>query len=144
MTNRDGSPDADGGATTRRRNAMKSVPKAWAHGWGRVGDIAGAVPLPRLRRGSAPAGTSMLLGLLVLALCAAGIVRVRASARVLALGAEITELTDEQARLQEQKRRLLAERAYLRHPDQVAEIARGKLGMVPVEPSLVQQIRLVE
>ena len=48
MTNRDGSPDADGGATTRRRNAMKSVPKAWAHGWGRVGDIVRIDPQPIL------------------------------------------------------------------------------------------------
>ena len=127
---------------SRRRQVIES----YAHGWARAGD-----PLPQAtqaplggRRRMAPAGTSVLLLLIVIVLAAAGIARVRASTRVLELGASITELTDEQARLQEQKRRLLAERAYLRHPDQIAEVARGQLGMVPIAPDLVQQIRVVE
>lgn len=130
--------------TEPRRRRRQAPPPTYAHGWGRVGDAHVAPVVQALRRRWAPAGTSLLMSLLVVALCAAGIVRVRASARVLALGAEITELTDQQARLQEEKRRLFAERAYLRHPDQVADIARNKLGMVPVAPELVQQIRLVE
>jgi hypothetical protein len=48
-----------------------------------------------LRR--ARAGTSLLLLVAVAALTTIGIVRVHAHARVLAIGAEITELTDEQA-----------------------------------------------
>lgn len=128
------------------KSRRRQVTQSFAHGWARVGD-----PLPRAtqpvsdgRRRIAPAGTSVLLLLIVIVLAAAGIARVRASTRVLELGASITELTDEQAHLQEQKRRLLAERAYLRHPDQIAEVARGQLGMVPIAPDLVQQIRVVE
>ncbi len=120
-------------------------PIGFAHGWGRSSDPH--VP-PRKdserRRRIAPAGTSLLLALVVAVLAAAGIVRVRAATRVLQLGAEITTLTGEQARLQSEKRRLLAERAYLRHPDRVGEVARGKLGMISVVPDLVQPIRLVE
>jgi len=85
-----------------------------------------------------------LLLLVVGALTALGIVRVKASTEVLELGAEITELTVEQARLLDQKRRLEAERAYLRHPDHIQEVARDRLRMIPVAPVLVQTIRVVE
>lgn len=124
----------------RSRQALQT----FAHGWARVGDPISRAAAPETRLRTARAGTSVLLLVVVVVLSAAGIARVRASTRVLALGASITELTDEQARLQEQKRRLLAERAYLRHPDQIAEVARGQLGMVPIAPDLVQQIRVVE
>lgn len=118
---------------------------SWAHGWTRATERPGGGAFEdRLRRGVAPGGISLLLGIVVVAIAAAGIVRVRASARVLGLGAEITELTDEQSRLQEQKRRLLAERAYLRHPDQIGDAARNRFGMVAVVPDLVQPIRLVD
>jgi cell division protein FtsL len=130
-------------AKSRRRQVIQS----FAHGWTRAGDPVPPRPTSDPsdgRRRIAPAGTSVLLLLIVVVLSAAGIARVRASTRVLQLGASITELTDEQARLQEQKRRLLAERAYLRHPDQIAEVARGQLGMVPIAPDLVQQIRVVQ
>lgn len=115
------------------------------HGWMRASDV----PNPdgsrvRARQRSTPAGTSLLLALGVLALAAIGIVRVRATTRVLELGAEITELTEEQSRLLELRRRLSAERAYLRHPDRIGEVARDRLGMVPVAPELVQEIRLLE
>ncbi|HET6585159.1 MAG TPA: cell division protein FtsL [Nannocystaceae bacterium] len=128
------------------RSRRRQVLQSFAHGWARVGDPLRALQpaAPGTPRRSAPAGTSLLLMIIVVVLAGAGLARVRASTRVLALGAAITELTDEQSRLQEQKRRLLAERAYLRHPDQIAEVARGKLGMVPVAPDLVQQIRVVE
>ena len=53
-------------------------------------------------------------------------------------------LTDEQSELLEKKRRLSAERAYLRHPEQIERVARDRLGMVPIAPELVQQIRLEE
>jgi cell division protein FtsL len=117
----------------------------FAHGWGRSSDphVPPRSDLDRRRR-IAPAGTSLLLALVVTVLCAAGIVRVRAATRVLELGAEITTLTGHQARLQAEKRRLLAERAYLRHPDRVGEVARTKLGMIPIVPDLVQPVRLVE
>lgn len=117
----------------------------WAHGWSRSGELTEARPFAdAARRRVAPGGVSLLLSVIVMAIAAAGIVRVRASARVLGLGAEITALTDEQARLGEHKRRLLAERAYLRHPDQISEAARTRFGMVAVVPDLVQEIRLVD
>lgn len=81
---------------------------------------------------------------MVAVLAAIAITRVHTSTEVLELGGRITELTQEQARLLEEKRRLAAERAYLRHPDQIEEVARDKLGLVPVSPELVQQIRVVE
>lgn len=120
--------------------------QTFAHGWARASDPlrASSTEPSAGRHRFAPAGTSLLLVVIVVVLSAAGLARVRASTRVLALGASITELTDEQSRLQEQKRRLSAERAYLRHPDQISEVARGKLGMVPIAPELVQQIRVVE
>ncbi|MBC8067872.1 MAG: cell division protein FtsL [Deltaproteobacteria bacterium] len=120
-------------------------PVGFAHGWGRRSDaVAPADALQQRRLRLAPAGTSVLLALVVMVVSAAGIVRVRAATRVLELGAEITALTGEQAQLQADKRRLLAERAYLRHPDRIAEVARGKLGMIPVTPDLVQAIRVVD
>ena len=50
----------------------------------------------------------------------------------------------QQAELLDIQRRLSAERAYLRHPDQIARYARDQLGMVPMTPELVQEIRLKE
>ncbi len=126
-------------------NRSRLVVPNWAHGWTRSADGATAGSIADgLRRRVAPGGISLLLGIVVVAIAAAAIVRVHASAEVLGLGAEITELTDEQTRLQEHRRRLLAERAYLRHPDQIGEMARGKFGMVSVVPDLVQPIRLVD
>jgi cell division protein FtsB len=85
-----------------------------------------------------------LLGSLAVALGAVGIARVHASTRVLEIGAEITELAGEHAQLLEQRRRLRAERAYLRHPNQIRAAAREELGFVPISPGLVQRIRLIE
>jgi cell division protein FtsL len=93
-------------------------------------------------RSVAPAGTSLLLTLIIGVLTAIGIARVHATTRVLELGAEITELTSEQARLLDQRRRLAAERAYLRHPQTIGEVARNRLQMIPMSPDLVQTIRL--
>lgn len=115
------------------------------HGWRRAEDAPSPVaeiaspPQEAVRR-----GTSLLLALVIAVLTAMGIARVRASTEILEIGAEITELTSEHARLLEQQRRLAAERAYLRHPERIQEFARDKLGMVPIAPELVQQIRLVE
>lgn len=117
----------------------------FAHGWGRRTDPAAN---PRMsapgRHRHAPAGTSLLLVVAVAVFTALGIARVHASTRVLGIGAEITELTEEQARLLDKRRRLGAERAYLRHPDQIGEVARDRLGMIPMSPDVVQTIRLKE
>lgn len=119
-------------------------PVARPHGWGRAGEQGAGSSAWAPRRRAAPAGTSLLLLLVVGALTALGIVRVRASTEVLELGAEITDLTAEQAELMDRKRRLEAERAYLRHPDHIEEVARDRLRMIPVAPVLVQTIRVVE
>ena len=110
----------------------------------RAGDLpAAAVAVPsRGRHRSAPAGTSLLLTLIVGALTAIGIARVHVTTRVLEMGAEITDLTAEQARLLDERRRLAAERAYLRHPTYIDEVARNRLQMIPMSPDLVQTIRL--
>jgi cell division protein FtsL len=92
----------------------------------------------------APAGTSFLLFLCVVVLVAMGIVRIKSTTAVLEAGGDITKLSERQASLLEEKRRLSAERAYLRNPQQVQAVARDELGMVPVSPELVQKIRVRE
>lgn len=114
------------------------------HGWQRSSDQTAPSPesSSRDRHRAAPAGTSLLLTLIVGVLTAIAIVRVHATTRVLELGAEIAELTAEQARLLDERRRLAAERAYLRHPQYIDEVARNRLQMIPMAPDLVQTIRL--
>ena len=128
----------------RRQQRVDSQP----HGWQRAADRV-APPSTRGgskadRRRATPAGTTLLLTLIVGVLTAIGISRVHATTRVLELGAEITELTAEQANLLDERRRLAAERAYLRHPDHIQEVARDRLHMIPIAPALVQSIRVVE
>jgi len=129
--------------TIRPRRRKRQQPLSFAHGWTRRSDARGKVSLPPAgHHRRAPAGTSLLLMLIVAVLAGIGIVRVHASTRVLEMGAEITTLTEEQAELLDLKRRLSAERAYLRHPDQIGRYARDHLGMVPMTPELMQEIRL--
>ena len=127
----------------RRRQKRADPPP---HGWQRASDrtvpTAGRNGSAADRRRATPAGTSLLLTLIVGVLTAIGISRVHATTRVLELGAEITELTAEQANLLDERRRLAAERAYLRHPDHIDEVARNRLQMIPMSPDLVQKIRL--
>ncbi len=124
----------------RRRQTTEDRP----HGWRRASDQPDEIDDgegARQRR-AAPAGTSLLLTLIVGVLTAIGIARVHATTRVLELGSEITDLTAEQATLLDERRRLAAERAYLRHPDYIDEVARNRLQMIPMSPDLVQTIRL--
>lgn len=100
-------------------------------------DVSGEVP--RTRR---PTGLPLLLLVALALITAAGIVQVRARARVLGLGAEIAEMTGEHSRLLDERRRLEAERAYLRHPDYIQSVAAGRLHMVPAAPEHIQTIRL--
>lgn len=131
-------------ASVRRRRRQRT--EARPHGWQRSSDAS--VPAPDARsildRRRTPAGTSLLLTVIVGVLTAIGIARVHATTRVLELGAEITELTAEQASLLDERRRLAAERAYLRHPQHIDEVARNRLQMIPMSPDLVQTIRLLE
>jgi cell division protein FtsL len=129
-----------------RRSQRKPQAEPPPHGWQRASDRTIAAPSRNGssadRRRATPAGTSLLLTLIVGVLTAIGIARVRATTRVLELGGEITELTAEQANLLDERRRLAAERAYLRHPDHIDEVARNRLQMIPMSPDLVQTIRL--
>ncbi|MBL4688193.1 MAG: septum formation initiator family protein [Nannocystaceae bacterium] len=125
----------------RRQQALVE----FAHGWGRRGDATEPVAMSAAgRHRRAPAGTSLLLLVIVGVFTALGIARVHASTRVLGFGAQITDLTEEQAELLDKRRRLGAERAYLRHPDQIREVARDRLGMIPMSPDVMQSIRLKE
>lgn len=72
-----------------------------------------------------------------------GVARVRVRNQVLELGAEISELTAEQARLMDVRRRLEAERAYLRHPDRVRDYASERLRLEPIAPQRLHRIALV-
>lgn len=128
-------------ASVRRRRRQKVEVRP--HGWQRAADGLSSMPdAPSQERRSAPAGTSLLLTLIVGALTAIGIARVHDTTRVLETGADITDLTAEQARLLDERRRLAAERAYLRHPSYIDEVARNRLQMIPMSPDLVQTIRL--
>lgn len=132
---------------TRRKVRRQQRVVARPHGWRRADDapeLGPAQRTPSARGRRAPAGTSFLLALFVGVMASIGIVRVHASTEVLELGAEITELTTEHAQLLEEKRRLAAERAYLRRPEQIADQAKERLGMIPVAPELVQRIRVIE
>jgi cell division protein FtsL len=78
---------------------------------------------------------------LVAALVGIGAVRVRTQCRILELGEDLAALATEQAGLLDLKRRLEAERAYLRHPEHVREVAEQRLDMVPVDPAWIRTIR---
>ncbi len=128
----------------RSRRKQKTV--EFFHGHKRSSDLpAGASGVERARdRMRAPAGTSFLLFLCVAVMVAMGIVRIKSTTAVLEAGGDIAALSEQQAMLLEEKRRLSAERAYLRNPTQVQSVARDELGMVPVAPELVQKIRVKE
>jgi cell division protein FtsL len=119
-----------------RRNA---APPSFEHGFQRAPSAEDRLPPPPPRR---PTGLPLVLLLALGLLTAAGVVQVRTRARVLELGAEIAELTAEHGRLLDEKRRLEAERAYLRHPDYIEDVAAGRMNMVPATPDRLQAIRL--
>ena len=84
----------------------------------------------------------MLMYMALVLLTLAGIAEVRARAEILERGAQLGELSAEHARLQDEKRRLEAEQAFLRHPEQVARMAAERFHMVPADPERVRQIHV--
>lgn len=118
-------------------NRRRGEAPSFEHGQVRAAEVRLPAP-PRRRPTGLPLVLLMALGLLT----AAAVVQVRTRARVLELGAEITELTAEHGRLLDEKRRLEAERAYLRHPDYIHSVAAGRLQMVPATPDRIQAIRV--
>lgn len=120
-------------------NARRNATPSFEHGFARAPGAEERAPPPPPRR---PTGLPLVLLLALGLLTAAGVVQVRARARVLELGAEIAELTVEHGHLLDEKRRLEAERAYLRHPDYIEGVAAGRMHMVPATPDRLQAIRV--
>ena len=120
------------------RRRQEEAP-SFEHGLQRAPEAEAQLPAPPPRR---PTGLPLVLLLALGLLTAVGLVQVRTRARVLELGAEIAELTAEHGRLLDEKRRLEAERAYLRHPDYIESVAAGRLQMVPATPDRIQAIKL--
>lgn len=137
-------PELPGRLTMNRRTAEQS----FEHGMRRAADLHAdattgpldvpAGPIPARR----PTGLPLLLLVALGLVTASGVVQVRARARVLGLGAEIAEMTGEHSGLLDERRRLEAERAYLRHPDYIQSVASTRLDMVPARPESIQTIRL--
>ncbi|NVB39263.1 hypothetical protein G6O69_15575 [Pseudenhygromyxa sp. WMMC2535] len=132
-------------ARRRKQRAQKASEDegARAHGWGRAEDPDARPRTPRglLQRRRAN-GTPLLLFTVLAVLTAVGLARVSARIEVLQAANEITELSEQQKRLLDRKRRLETERAYLRRPERVAEQAAARLGMVPAPPTRIQRIEL--
>jgi cell division protein FtsB len=125
--------------TPTRGNVRRNATPSFEHGFQRAPEAEFRPPPPPPRR---PTGLPLVLMLALGLMTVAGVVQVRTRARVLELGAEIAELTAEHGRLLDEKRRLEAERAYLRHPDYIEEVAAGRMQMVPATPDRLQAIRL--
>jgi cell division protein FtsL len=135
-------PQSDGrGTRSRKKNR---TPRE--HGWARKSDASGrpAAAAAPLRRERPATGMPLLLFTALLIMTFVGIARVKARIGVLALADEIATLTKERDQLLDRKRRLEAERAYLRHPEHVRARATEELGMVPATPERIQTIQLIE
>jgi cell division protein FtsL len=122
----------------RPNQPRRAAAPTFDHGLARAADAPAEQPTPARR----PTGLPLLLLVGLGLTTAAGVVQVRARARALELGAEIAEMTGEHTDLLGEKRRLAAERAYLRHPDYIQSIAAGRLQMVPATPDRIQKIHL--
>lgn len=125
--------------TPRQAGNRRRGDPTFEHGFQRAVEAEPAPPPVPPRR---PTGLPLVLLLGLGLMTAVGVVQVRTRARVLELGAEIAELTAEHGRLLDEKRRLEAERAYLRHPDYIQSVAASRLHMVPATPDRIQAIRV--
>jgi len=130
----------------RRRQQAKAGAKqgARAHGWGRAED-ADAAQTPRIgffdrRRAN---GTPLLLFVVLAVLTGVGLARVDSRIEILDIANEITGLSEDQQRLLDRKRRLEAERAYLRRPARVSTRAAEQLDMIPAPAERIQRIELL-
>lgn len=128
-------PHDDGPGRPARRRAG-----GFAHGWRRATDRGGAAVEAAIsvrRRGR---GLPFLMVVSLLVLTWVGLTKVHTRARVLELGQQITELTEQRALLLDRKRRLETERAYLRHPDRIRDEAMRRFDMVPAPPERIRRI----
>ena len=99
-------------------------------------DASGLPPLPM------GAGSMFGLVVLIVVLTWVGLARVQSQTRVLELGEEIKQLSDERTALLKRLRRIETERAYLRRPARVRAKASELLGMVPLDPGRRQRVTL--
>ncbi len=88
------------------------------------------------------AGATFAFVALIATMTWVGLARVESQTRVLEIGEEIKQLSDQRSQLLQRLRRLKTERAYLRRPERIKEQAHSLLGMVPLDPSRRQKIRL--
>ncbi|HLT40011.1 MAG TPA: septum formation initiator family protein [Enhygromyxa sp.] len=136
----------DGLAAQRRNRAQQKaiVEDSRPHGWGRADDPDFALPSkPSFLDRRRADGTPLLLFTVLAVLTGVGLAQVDSRLEILQLANEITELSEEQQRLLDRKRRLETERAYLRRPARISEQARERLGMEPAPSDRIQRIELL-
>lgn len=136
----------EGLAAARRNRAQQQaqIEDSRPHGWGRADDpdFAEANKPSFLDRRRAD-GTPLLLVTVLAVLTGVGLARVDSRIEILQIANEITELSEQQQRLLDRKRRLETERAFLRRPARVGEQARERLGMEPAPAHRIQRIELL-
>ncbi|WP_106093756.1 hypothetical protein [Enhygromyxa salina] len=128
----------------RRKQAKVEVQDGRPHGWGRAEDpdAESREKFSFLARRRAN-GTPLLLFTVLAVLTGVGLARVESRIEILDVANEITELSGDQQRLLDRKRRLETERAYLRRPARVSDQATERLGMEPAPPERIQRIELL-
>jgi cell division protein FtsL len=136
----------DGLAAQRRRRAQAqaTVEDSRPHGWGRSDDADVDAPSrPSFLERRRADGTPLLLFTALAVMTGVGLARVDSRIEILQVANEITELSEDQQRLLDRKRRLETERAYLRRPSRVGAQARERLDMEPAPPERIQRIELL-
>jgi hypothetical protein len=113
------------------------------HGWGRADDPDRLEPKPSFLDRRRADGTPLLLFTVLAVLTGVGLARVESRIEILELANEITELSEDQQRLLDRKRRIETERAYLRRPARIGAEAAERLGMLPAPPERIQPIELL-
>ena len=128
----------------RRQQSKLEVDDTRPHGWGRAEDpeFQDLDKLGFLDRRRAN-GTPLLLFTVLAVLTGVGLARVESRIEILDVANEITELSGDQQRLLDRKRRLETERAYLRRPARVSDQVTTRLGMEPAPPERIQRIELL-
>ena len=82
----------------------------------------------------------LLLVLMFLSVSGAALAHVSLRLGVIREGYAISGATLERRRLEEERRKLLLERAYLRRPERIARIARDQLGMMQPAPGDIRVV----
>jgi len=139
-------PRTEGLAAKRRLRAQAKakVEDSRPHGWGRADDADFDAPSrPSFLERRRADGTPLLLFTVLAVMTGVGLARVDSRIEILQVANEITELSEDQQRLLDRKRRLETERAYLRRPSRVGAQARERLNMEPAPPERIQRIELL-